>query len=31
MPLARLAEGVVETVKPLSTLAAHNVLIARKP
>ena len=31
MPLARVAERVVETVPPLSLLAAHNVVIARKP
>lgn len=31
MPLARAAERVVETVPPLSLLAAHNVVIARKP
>lgn len=31
MPLARVAEWVVETAPPLSLLAAHNVVIARKP
>ena len=31
MPLARAAEQVVESVRPLSTVAAHNVVIARKP
>jgi SAM-dependent methyltransferase len=30
MPLARLAEGVVEAVGPLSLFAAHNVVVARK-
>lgn len=31
MPLARLAEQVVEAVPPLSLIAAHNVVIGRKP
>jgi SAM-dependent methyltransferase len=31
MPLARAAERLVETVPPLSLVAAHNVVIARKP
>jgi hypothetical protein len=31
MPLARVAERVVESVPPLSLLAAHNVVIALKP
>jgi SAM-dependent methyltransferase len=30
MPLARAAERLVETVPPLSLVAAHNVVIARK-
>jgi SAM-dependent methyltransferase len=30
MPLARLAERVVEQVGPLSLFAAHNVVVARK-
>ena len=31
MPLARAAEKVVESVPPLSLVAAHNVVVARKP
>jgi hypothetical protein len=31
MPLARTAERLVETVPPLSLVAAHNVVVARKP
>ncbi len=31
MPLVLAVERVVESVKPLSVIAAHNVVIARKP
>ncbi len=31
MPLARAAEWLVESLPPLSLVAAHNVVVARKP